>query len=154
MQLKSIPFLMPVLILLACGNPTPTPSPLGLEPIFVVGPTFAVGPTYAVEPTFALTPAPDPGKLIFTSKGCARCHAIKSISNATVGETSGPDLTNIATVAASRKPLLSSEDYITESIVDPGVFVVPGWKPLMPAPADGITEGELEDLVDFLLKQE
>ena len=41
-----------------------------------------------------------------------------------------------------------------ESITDPEAFVVVGFKPLMPALADGITEKELEDLVDFLLKQQ
>lgn len=142
--MKSIAFLAPIFILLACASPTPTPPPLGLEP------TFAVGPTYAVEPTFVLTPAPDPGKLIFMSQGCAACHTIAGISNA----TSGPDLTNIATIAATRKPSLAAEDYIMESIEDPEAFVVAGFKPLMPALADGTTEKELEDLVDFLLKQQ
>ena len=142
--MKSLAFLAPMVILLACGSPTPIPPPLGLEP------TFAVGPTYAVEPTFVLTPAPDPGKLIFMSHGCAACHTIAGISNA----TSGPDLTNIATIAATRKPYLAAEDYIIESIQDPEAFVVAGFKPLMPALADGTTEKELEDLVDFLLKQQ
>ena len=146
--MKSLAFLAPMVVLLACGSPTPTPPPLGLEP------TFAVGPTYAVQPTFVLTPAPDPGKLIFMSHGCAACHTIAGISTATIGATSGPDLTNIATIAATRKPSLAAEDYIMESIQDPEAFVVAGFKPLMPALADGTTEKELEDLVDFLLKQQ
>ena len=149
MRTKSVPFLVPMLVLLACGSPAPTPHPFGLEPTFAVGPTFAAAPTYAIQPTFALTPAPDPGRLIFTSKGCAGCHSIKGIST----ETDGPDLTNIATVATTRKPFLTAEDYIKESIEDPGAFVVEGWKPLMPVLADGLTERELEDLVDFLLNQ-
>ena len=148
LQVKSIPFLVPLLILLACGSPTPTPPPLGLEP------TFVVGPTYAVQPTFVVTPPPDPGKLIFVSTGCAACHIIAGIFNQTSGETSGPDLTHIATVAATRKPSLGAEDYIRESIQDPEAFVVAGFKPLMPALSEGTTERELEDLVDFLLKQQ
>ena len=148
--MKSVPFLVPVLILLACGSPTPTPHPLGLEPTFALGPTFAVGPTYAVEPTFALTPAPDPGGLIFLSKGCSDCHSIAGMYTSTIG----PDLSNIATVAATRKPSLSAEDYIIESLVDPEAFIVAGFKPLMPALPEGTTERELEDLVDFLLRQE
>ena len=136
-----------MLVLLACGSPTPTPPPLGLEP------TFVVGPTYAVEPIFVVTPAPDPGKLIFFSQGCATCHTIEGISTTVTGATIGPDLTNIATIAATRKPSLAAEDYIKESLEDPDAFVVAGFKPLMPALADEITENELEDLVDFLLKQ-
>ena len=146
--MKSLPFLAPMLILLACGSPTPLPPPLGLEP------TFVVGPTNAVQPTFALTPAPDPGKLIFFSQGCAACHTIEGISDTTTDATISPDLTHIATTAATRKPSLSAEDYILESIEDPEAFVVAGFKPLMPALAAGITERELEDLVDFLLKQQ
>ena len=146
--MKSLALLAPMVILLACGSPTPTPPPLGLEP------TFAVGPTYAFEPTFALTPAPDPGRLIFMSQGCATCHTIEGISTSTIGAADGPDLTNIATIAATRKPSLAAEDYIIESIQDPEAFVVAGFKPLMPALADGTTEKELEDLVDFLLKQQ
>ncbi len=125
-------------LLVACGNPTATPPPLGLEPTFAVGPTFV------------LTPAPDPGRLIFSTEGCAGCHTIEGTSTATIG----PDLTHIATIAATRKAPLSAEEYIRESIKEPGVFVVEGFEPLMPRLADGIAEGELEDLLAFLLDQE
>ena len=136
--MKSIAFLAPIFLLLACVSPTPTPPPLGLEPTFAVGPTFV------------LTPAPDPGRLIFMTKGCSGCHTIAGIFTATIG----PGLTHISTVATTRKPPLTAEDYIMESIEDPGAFVVAGFKPLMPALAGGITARELEDLVDFLLKQQ
>ena len=138
MPAKFIPFLALAVILLACASPTPIPPPLGLEPTFAVGPTLV------------LTPAPDPGKLIFMTKGCSGCHTIVGISTSTIG----PDLTHIATIAATRKPPLAPEDYIMESIRDPEAFVVEGFKPLMPALAGGITGRELEDLVDFLLKQQ
>ena len=135
--LNPILFLL-VSLLFACGNPIPTPPPLGLEPTFAVGPTFV------------LTPAPDPGRLIFSTKGCSGCHTIEGTSTATIG----PDLTHIATVAATRKAPLSAEEYILESIKEPGVFVVEGFEPLMPKLAEAIAEGELEDLVEFLLDQE
>ena len=125
-----------VCLLFACGNPTPTPPPLGLEPTFAVGPTFV------------LTPAPDPGRLVFSTKGCVGCHTIEGTSTSTIG----PDLTHIATVAATRKAPLSAEEYIQESIEEPGAFVVEGFEPLMPKLA--IAEGELEDLLEFLLDQE
>ncbi len=127
-----------VCLLFACGNPTPTPPPLGLEPTFEVGPTFV------------LTPAPDPGRLVFLTKGCTGCHTIEGTSTATIG----PDLTHIATVAATRKATLSAEEYILESIKEPGAFIVEGFGPLMPKLADAMDEGELEDLVEFLLDQE
>ena len=146
--MKYLPFLALMLLLLACGSPMATPPPLGLEP------TFVVGPTYAVQPTFVVTPAPDPGQLIFFTQGCAACHTIAGISDTTTEATISPDLTHIATVAATRKPSLGAEDYIRESIQDPEAFVVASFKPLMPALAEGTTERELEDLVDFLLKQQ
>jgi len=124
--------------LIACGNPTPTPPPLGLEPTFVVGPTFV------------LTPAPDPGRLVFSTKGCTGCHTIEGTSTATIG----PDLTHIATVAATRKAPLSAEEYVRESIEEPGAFIVEGFEPLMSKLADAMADGELEDLVAFLLDQE
>ncbi len=123
-------------LLFACANPTPTPPPLGLEPTFAVGPTFV------------LTPAPDPGRLVFSTKGCSGCHTIEGTSTATIG----PDLTHIATVAATRKAPLSAEEYIRESIEEPGAFIAEGFEPLMPKLA--MAEGELEDLVAFLLDQE
>ncbi len=63
-------------------------------------------------------------------------------------------MTHIATVAATRKAPLSAEEYIRESIEEPGVFIVEGFEPLMPQLADAIAQGELEDLVEFLLDQE
>jgi len=62
-------------------------------------------------------------------------------------------LTHIATIAATRKAPLSAEEYILESIMEPGVFIVEGFEPLMPKLAEAIAEGELEDLVEFLLDQ-
>ncbi len=146
--MKFLYFLAPLLMLLACASPTSTSPPLGLEP------TFVVGPTYAVQPTFVVTPAPDPGRLIFMTQGCAACHTIAGISPVASDAANGPDLTHIATIAAARKPPLTAEDYIRESIEDPGAFVVKGFKPLMPALAEEITEKELEDLVDFLMQQQ
>ncbi len=88
--------------------------------------------------------------MIFSTKGCSGCHTIEGTSTATIG----PDLTHIATVAAKRNPPLSAEEYIKESIEEPGAFIVEGFEPLMPKLADGIAEGELEDLLAFLLDQE
>ncbi len=95
-----------------------------------------------------LTPAPDPGRLVFSTHGWTGCHTIEGTSTATIG----PDLTHIATVAATRKAPLSAEEYIRESIEEPGAFIVEGFEPLMPKLA--IAEGELEDLLEFLLDQE
>lgn len=129
---------LPVLIVVACANPAPAP------------PTEGVDPTFAVGPTFAETPAPDNGQAVFTARGCTACHTIEGISNSRVG----PDLTHIATNAGTRKPPLTAEEYIRESIEEPGAFVAEGYQPLMPSLAGDMTDDELDALVAFLLARE
>lgn len=51
------------------------------------------------------------------------CHTIPGIPNA-VGLV-GPNLSKIGSEAASRKPGMSAEDYIRESILDPAGFAAP-----------------------------
>ena len=97
---------------------------------------------------------------LFIQKGCGACHAIEGMAGA-VGNV-GPDLTNIATVAATRVPGQSAEEYIRESIVDPNAFIVPdcptgpcGIPTLMPLDISGTMVGDdYEQLVQFLLEQQ
>jgi cytochrome c oxidase subunit IV len=92
------------------------------------------------------------GQAVFTGKGgCGACHTIEGISSGMVG----PNLTHIGTTAAERKPGLSAEQYIRESIENPGAFVVEGFPPAMPANIrQNLTNSEYETLVAFLLAQE
>jgi cytochrome c oxidase subunit IV len=91
------------------------------------------------------------GQAVFTGKGgCGACHTIEGISSGMVG----PNLTQIGTTAAERKPGLSAEQYIRESIENPGAFVVEGFPPAMPANIrQNMTDAEFEALVAFLLAQ-
>jgi mono/diheme cytochrome c family protein len=87
------------------------------------------------------------GRQVFQETNCGSCHRIGSS-----GGTVGPDLTHIATVAATRKPGVSAQDYITESIRDPGAYVVPGFPDTMPRGLDrGMTQEDFADLVRYLL---
>jgi cytochrome c oxidase subunit 4 len=104
-------------------------------------------------------PAPEPidlmalGEESFTGAGgCTVCHTIEGISAGTLG----PDLTRIGTGASSRIAGVSAEDYIDESIRNPGAFVVEGFPPgLMPADLGARLEGQqIEALVQFLLAQQ
>ena len=52
---------------------------------------------------------------------CSQCHTIEGVSQGLVG----PELTHIGTDAKSRRPGMSAEDYIRESIGDPEVFICP-----------------------------
>ena len=94
---------------------------------------------------------------LFIDKGCGACHTIEGMDNA-VG-TIGPDLTNIASTAATRVPGLGAEEYIRASIEDPNAFIVaecptgPCALPSLMPPTirDAMTDEEFEELVEFLM---
>ena len=95
------------------------------------------------------------GRDIFTgSGGCGACHTVEGISSGAVG----PDLTHIGAEGESRKPGMSSEDYLTESIRDPEAFVATGVERAIPGiMTQGITAGlsdvDVDALVAFLMEQ-
>ena len=87
------------------------------------------------------------GRQVYQEKNCGSCHRIGSD-----GATGGPDLTHIATVAETRAPGTSAEDYLVESVRDPGAYIVPGYTDTMPRGLDrGMTQEDLEDLVRYML---
>jgi mono/diheme cytochrome c family protein len=92
------------------------------------------------------------GEGLFAASGCAGCHTIEGVSSGEVG----PNLTQIADVAATRKDGVSAEDYIRESIVTPNAFVVEGYESnIMPQNyGQQLSSRELDDLIDYLLTQE
>jgi mono/diheme cytochrome c family protein len=92
------------------------------------------------------------GEQVFFDGGCAFCHTIGDLNVSGVG----PDLTHIASVAATRKPELTAEDYIRESFLIPHEYIVEGYEPeVVGAECGGIlSEPQLDDLVAFLLNQE
>lgn len=95
------------------------------------------------------------GRAVFTTQGCIACHAIEGISTGAVG----PELTQIGTLAETRVPGQSASDYLHASIVDPNAFIVEECPPgpcaspsVMPQTfGQTLTEGQLEDLVAYLL---
>jgi cytochrome c oxidase subunit II len=87
------------------------------------------------------------GAQVYREKSCATCHQIGS-----GGGTGGPPLTHIATVAEGRKPATSAEDYLRESVLDPGAYIVPGYPDTMPRGlARGLSQEDFDDLVRYLL---
>jgi mono/diheme cytochrome c family protein len=87
------------------------------------------------------------GAQVYREKNCQSCHQIGAN-----GGSAGPPLTHIATVAESRKPGASAEDYIRESVLDPGAYVVSGYPDTMPRGlARGMTQEDFDDLVRYLL---
>lgn len=87
---------------------------------------------------------------------CGTCHTIEGVERA-VGLL-GPDLTHIATEAATRQAGVSARDYLVESIKSPESFIAEGVERATPglmtaAITGGLTDADVEALVVFLLEQ-
>jgi cytochrome c oxidase subunit II len=82
------------------------------------------------------------GAALFTSEGCAGCHAFEPAgSDAEVG----PSLDNL-----QPKDGQSLQEYVRNSILKPNEFVVPGYSEgVMPA-FDGLTDEQVDALVQYL----
>jgi mono/diheme cytochrome c family protein len=85
----------------------------------------------------AIACAPEPaatdpiarGRQVYRALGCASCHE-GSLFN--LFRPVGPALSEIGLVGRKRVPGMSAEDYILQSVTDPGAFVVPGYPDSMP----------------------
>ncbi|KAA3644512.1 MAG: hypothetical protein DWQ07_13915 [Chloroflexi bacterium] len=89
------------------------------------------------------------GLVLFRRRGCVSCHTISGISSG----TSGPSLDDLALRAGNRITGYAAEDYIRESILDPGAYLVPGFTSgVMPQSFEATLEPEeLNAIVAFLL---
>jgi mono/diheme cytochrome c family protein len=113
---------------IAHGSPTPIPLP--------------------ERPAIPLSPEAERGLAYWRGEGaCLGCHVIAGMG----GGSTGPELSNIGNVAATRKPGMSAEDYIKESVLNPNAFVVQGFQPVMPPYQGRITDEQLNDLVQFYM---
>jgi len=73
------------------------------------------------------------GRAVFLSPqfGCFACHTIES--HGIRGGQRGPDLSAVGKAAEARKPGVSAEDYLRESVADP-------WACFTPLPGSGLVE--------------
>ena len=89
------------------------------------------------------------GRQVYGEQSCATCHE-PGLAN--LFRPVGPDLSHIGTVAATRRPGVSAEDYVRQSVLDPGAFVVPGYPDSMPRGfGDRLSRDDLDALVAYLL---
>ena len=87
----------------------------------------------------------DQGEELFAAT-CAGCHG------ATAG--AGPALVGMADRAATRVEGQSAEEYLHESIVNPGAFVVEGYSNIMPGGyGDQYSDTELDALVAYIMAE-
>jgi mono/diheme cytochrome c family protein len=158
------------LSLTACGGKkkeaataTPTVPPTATEEPTVAAtateaPTVAATATESAERASEGTESPaatltgvtgDPvnGKTLFESQGCPVCHNVDTEEDKT-----GPSLMGIGGEAAEGEidghPAL---DYLHQSIVDPGAVIVEGFQNVMPSFQDKLTEGQIQDIIAYLL---
>lgn len=114
-----------------------------LRRLLVIGAAVAVacGEPPATEPVAR-------GRQIYRALDCGRCHHI-----AGEGGRIGPELTHIGTLAAERRPGAAGE-YLLESVVEPGSYIVPGYRDTMPRGLTiGLSAADLDALVAYLAAQ-
>lgn len=115
---------------------------------------YALGLEPTAVPVVAVVDQDDPaalGRLVFVETGCGACHVVGGLSTGTVG----PPLDGIGLRAAERVEGMDAEEYLIQSIVEPGAHLVEGYNDLMPAEiASGLSEEQLDNLITFLLSLE
>jgi mono/diheme cytochrome c family protein len=88
------------------------------------------------------------GEEIYKTKGtCEICHRIGQKG------TRAPDLAGIGARAGKAKPNTTAKQYILESLINPGAFIVEGYPPIMPAvdkPPIALNRSEVWALTAFL----
>ena len=103
--------------------------------------------------TSAGVSAPLTGAQLFHAKGCAACHRGPESSS---GIDGFPPLDDAAAWAGDRRPGMSASDYLAESMRTPAAFLSPAWNsggsPTTAMPDLGLTEAEIDALVDHLLQ--
>lgn len=100
----------------------------------------------------ATSPAMRPaGAALFAAKGCGLCHAGP---DSTPLQFQGvPSLVGASRWAGQRREAMDAATYLAESIRSPTAFISPTWggaETIMPDL--GLTEAEIDALVDYLLQ--
>ena len=91
---------------------------------------------------------PEQGATLVETQACAGCHRAAA-------DRVAPAFEGIADRAAARRPPLSAEAYLYESIIDPMAYVVEGYAPAMPQDfADRLSDEQVGDLIAYLLSGE
>jgi cytochrome c oxidase subunit 2 len=110
----------------------------------------------AAQRKLAKSPPPSSGgstdaAATFTSAGCAGCHTFAPAKS--TGKI-GPDLDHLTADAAKYGKGETAEQYVRESITDPGKVVVTGYSNgIMPSTfATSLTSAQIDALVSYLLK--
>jgi len=86
------------------------------------------------------------GEKIFAELGCATCHRSDT-------QGRGPNLQNVfgrPVLLEDGRTVIADENYVRESILDPGAKIVNGFKPIMPTFQGLVSEEQLNALVAYV----
>jgi cytochrome c oxidase subunit 2 len=86
------------------------------------------------------------GQKLFSELGCVTCHRSDT-------QGRGPDLAGVfgkPVLLADGRTVTVDENYVRESILEPGAKVVQGFKPVMPTFQGQVSDEQLNALVDYV----
>jgi cytochrome c oxidase subunit 2 len=89
------------------------------------------------------------GEKVFSELGCVTCHRSD-------GQGRGPNLQGLfgkQVLLEGGRTVLADENYIRESILDPGAKIVNGYKPVMPTFQGLVSEEQLNALIAYVKAQ-
>jgi mono/diheme cytochrome c family protein len=160
------------LVLSACGTNMSGEPKIVQESEIISQPTIAPSPTPVTDTTTGNTAASDnnttnaeatPASSTGSESGvdltgadydqgfnlylsnCAQCHGAQ--------DGTGPSLINMRDNATTRVEGMAAADYLYQSIVDPGAYVVDGFSNVMPTTfASQLTQQEIGSLVKFIME--
>lgn len=96
------------------------------------------------------------GEALASAQGCVGCHVSTNTGPAWLASGSQPGIGTRAGTRISQSGYTgkadTAEQYLLESIVDPGVYIVEGFQPIMPANfGESLTAQDAADLIAYLL---
>jgi len=108
---------------------------------------FAAWVRDAANPLKAGKPWYEVGEALYAGRGCATCHSIDG------SRKIGPTFQNLfgrQRVFSNADPEVADEDYLRESILNPGVKVVESYDDQMPSYQGQLTEKEVRALIEYI----
>ena len=84
------------------------------------------------------------GERLFKNESCSACHSTGT------RRITGPGLAGIDSAAATRDSGLTADQYIEQSIRNPGEFIVDGFNNIMPKTYSRLPQDDVDDLIAYL----
>lgn len=84
------------------------------------------------------------GERLFKSESCSACHSTGTRN------VTGPGMAGVGLTAAARDATLTADEYLEQSIRDPGAYVVDGFSNLMPKTYSRLPQDDVDDLIAYL----